>query len=322
MVAESGLDVLHVRAAARQHDAAQQTVGIFAGHLVPHILYDFLYTSLNDFHELTALDRAVVIDRDAHRVVDVAVVGEGRAVFQFHLLGVALFHLQRCDVLGDIVAAKGNDSQVAQHVFEIDRDGGGVGTQVDEHASRALLGIGEHAVGQRQRCQIHVGDGYAGQVEALVEIAVEQLSPEDVQEVALQSGALNAHGVHLVLVVYLVFLRGSIQDFLVLVAHVAVAVHQFVHHFLRDDGVFGKVLHNVVPYTANRLSADTHIDIGYLRLERVGEFLHNVGNALCGFVDVVNHTFADEAARFFRDHCQHGDTAVEVLLSCNTCHLG
>ena len=51
-----------------------------------------------------------------------------------------------------------------------------------------------------------------------------------VEEVAFQMVCLNAYGVDRVLVVYLVFLCGSIENFLFRIAHIAVCVHQFVYH--------------------------------------------------------------------------------------------
>ncbi|CUQ08374.1 Uncharacterised protein [Segatella copri] len=43
---------------------------------------------------------------------------------------------------------------------------------------------------------------------------------------------LYSYRVYLVLVVYLVFLSCSIQDFLVRIGHVAVDIHQFIDHLL------------------------------------------------------------------------------------------
>ena len=159
---------------------------------------------------------------------------------------------------------------MTQHILEIDRNSSGIGTEVNKHAAGALLGIGKYRVGECQRSEIHLSNGDIGQVKALVEIAVEHLAPENVQEVSFQAAALDAHGIHLILVVHLVFLCGGIKNLLVLVTHIAVTVHQFVDHFLCNDGVFGEIFHNIVFHTANALSSHTDIDVYDFRLQCSG----------------------------------------------------
>ena len=173
MVLESLLDVLHVGAAARQYDAAQQLVVVFVGNLVPRVLNDFLQASLDNLDELTALHLTVFVDGELERVVNVVVVSVGRGILQFHVLSLAFLHLQRGNIFRDIAAAEGNDGEVAQDVFRIDRDGCCVGTDVDECASRAFLGLGEHAVSQCERSQIELHDADAGVLEALVQFLEE-----------------------------------------------------------------------------------------------------------------------------------------------------
>ena len=132
VVAESLLDVAHIGAAAGEDDAAQQFVGILRRYLIPYVLDDFGHTTLHNLDELTALYGAVGVDGQLQVVVDIAVVGESRCVFQFHFLSLAFLHLQRCDILGDVGTAERNDGQVAQDVLVVDRYGGGVCTQVDQ----------------------------------------------------------------------------------------------------------------------------------------------------------------------------------------------
>ena len=105
MVTESHLDILHVGASTGKDDATQQTVGILLWYLIPYILDDLLCTALYDLHKLPAFHGAVGIDADHLVVVDLTVICPCAGIFQFHILGIALLHLQGSDILGDIVAA-------------------------------------------------------------------------------------------------------------------------------------------------------------------------------------------------------------------------
>ncbi len=74
---------------------------------------------------------------------------------------------------------------MAQNVLRVDADRSGIGTQVDQGTARTALGLGQHAVSQCQRSQIHLGHIDACRLETLVEVLVERLALQDVQEVAL-----------------------------------------------------------------------------------------------------------------------------------------
>ena len=276
MVAERPLDVLHIGAATSKDDTSQQLVGILGRHLIPHILYDFVYTCLDNLYEAAAFHKTILVDGVVQGVVDVAVFCIGTAVAQLHRLGLTLFHLQGRDVFGDVVATQRDDSQVAEHILIIDRDCRRIGSQVDKQAASSLLCLAEHTVGKRQGCQIHLGNGNASLVEAVVQIVIERLTPQDVQEIALQAVGLDAYRVELILRVYLVFLGCSIQNFLFGIGHASVGIHQFVDHFGGNDGFSRQILHNDVTDTANRLSADTHVDLGYLTLKLVLQLSYDV----------------------------------------------
>ena len=139
MVPERLFDILHVGTAAGEDNASEQAVVVFIGNLIPGILYDFLQASFHNLDEAAALNLPVLVDGVFQGVVDLVVVGICRGILQLHLLGVAFFHLQRGNVFGNVSSAEGYDGQVAQYVLGIDADGGGVGSQVDEHAARASL---------------------------------------------------------------------------------------------------------------------------------------------------------------------------------------
>ena len=210
---------------------------------------------------------------------------------------------------------------MAQDVLEVDRDGGGVGTQVDEHAASAFLCLGEHAVGHCQRSQVHLGNGDASLVEALVQVAIERLAPENVEEIAFKARALNAYGVNLVLLVHLVFLCGGIQDFLLGVGHVAISIHQLVDHFRRDNRLLGHLLDNDVLHAADALTAYAYIDMGNLGFQRRLQLLHDVGQTHHGLVNVVDYTLAYARGGIFLNDSEDGNAAVEVLFSCNSGYL-
>ena len=210
---------------------------------------------------------------------------------------------------------------MAQDVLIVNRNGGGVGTEVNKCASRTLFCISEHSVGECQRSKIHLCDCNASHIETFVQAAVELISPQNVEEVSLKARALDAHRVELKLVVNLILLCRSIKYFLVLITHVAIGVHQFVHHHLCDDGLSGKCLDDVVLHTSNRLSAHSHIHMRYFLLQCGGEFLHNVCDALCRLVDVINHTLVNERRGVFLHQGKNSDATVEILLSRDAGHL-
>ena len=180
MVAEGTLDVAHVATTTGNDDATQQLVDVLVGHLEPNVLDDFLQSTLDDINEVAAHDGAILIDRERQRVVDIAIISVGAAILQLHALGIGLLHLQGGNVLRDVVASQGDDSQMAKDVLVVDTYRRGVSTEVDEHAAGTLLSFGQHAIGHCQRCQIHLSNGDASLIETLVEVAIERLPPEDV----------------------------------------------------------------------------------------------------------------------------------------------
>ena len=160
-----------------------------------------------------------------------------------------------------------------------------------------------------------------GNVETLVQVAVEKLPPENIQEVALEAGALNAHRIKLILRVDLVFLRGSIEYFLVLISHVAVGVHELVDHLLLDNRIGGQVFDNDIFHAEDGLSAHSNVYMRDFCLQGTGKFLYNIRQALSGLVDIVHNALADERRRILLNNSQYLDAAVHILLSGDTGHL-
>ena len=105
---------------------------------------------------------------------------------------------------------------------------------------------------------------------------------------------LNANRVELILAVYLIFLYSGIEDFLIWILHITVGIHEFDNHILCDNGFCWQILCYYIPYTTNRLSAYTYIHLSDLSLKLVFQLLDDAGEALSGFVDIVNDTFADK----------------------------
>ena len=56
-------------------------------------------------------------------------------------------------------------------------------------------------------------------------------------------------------------------------------------------------------------------------IEGTVQFVDDAGQALACLVYVVDYTFSDAGRRVFFDESQYSDAAVQVLLSCNACHL-
>ena len=66
---------------------------------------------------------------------------------------------------------------MAEYIAIVHRNGGGIGSEIHQHAAGAFLCLGEHGIGHRERRQIHLGYCNAGIVETFVQTAVERLTP-------------------------------------------------------------------------------------------------------------------------------------------------
>ena len=116
-VSECLLDVLHVGTSTSEHYTSEQLVDIFVRYLIPCVLDDFQHTRLNNFNELPAVNAPVVVNGIFLGIVNVVVVCICATILYFHILCILVLHLQRRDILGDIVASKWNDSQMTQNVL-------------------------------------------------------------------------------------------------------------------------------------------------------------------------------------------------------------
>ncbi len=177
IVVECLLDVRHIGSTTREDDSSEQLVVILRRNLAPHILYDLIQTSLNNLNELPARHRPVVIKRIVECIVYVAVVSICAAIFQFHLLGLALLNLQRCDITCDVASAERDDGQMTKDILIVYRHRGSVGAKVNEHTASALLGFAENAVGKSQWSEIELCYSYSGLVETGVQVIIELLAP-------------------------------------------------------------------------------------------------------------------------------------------------
>ena len=99
------LNVLHVGAATCQDDTTQQLIIVFGRNLIAYVLYNLLDTSLNNLDKTASFHLTLGIDRVFHIGIDIIIVGIGRSILQLHLLGIAVLHLERSNVLGDVVRA-------------------------------------------------------------------------------------------------------------------------------------------------------------------------------------------------------------------------
>ena len=77
---------------------------------------------------------------------------------------------------------------------------------------------------------------------------------------------LDAHGIVLILRVDLIFLCYGVLYLVFGVGHVAVVVHQLVHHILRYDGVDGQILYYGVVDAMYALSAYAYVYLCYVSL--------------------------------------------------------
>ena len=160
---------------------------------------------------------------------------------QFHNLGIRFLHLQVSDVFGDVVATKRNDCEMTKYVLAEDEHRGCLRSHIHEHTSRTLLCISEHAVGEGNRCEIHLCYLHSGTVKAVVQTVIIFLSLQDIEEITLQVRTFYTHRLQLILVVHLIFMRYKIYNLKVFVLHGAVGVHEFVDHFGGNESRFCEV---------------------------------------------------------------------------------
>ena len=207
---------------------------------------------------------------------------------------------------------------MAKDIFGIDRYGRRISPKIDQCTARALLCFCQYAVGQSQRGKVHLCHIDAGGLKALVQVLVESLALQDIEKVAFQACSLDANGVDLELGTHLIFLYGSIENFLIRIGHVTVGVHQFNHHILCDNALVGEIFANDIPDTADGLSANADIHLSDFSLELCFQLLDNAGEALCGLVNVIDHPLTDKSGRFLFYYGKYLNTAVEVLLARDT----
>ncbi len=112
IVLEGFLDISQIRAATSEDNTAQQLVAELLGNLTPHVSNDFLQTTLDNLYKFTRFHLTILVDGIFHIVVDVVVFRKGRSIPELHLLSVTLLHLQRGNILRDIVGTKRNDGQM------------------------------------------------------------------------------------------------------------------------------------------------------------------------------------------------------------------
>ena len=178
--------------------------------------------------------------------------------------------------LGDIIASKWNDSQMAQDILAIYRHSSSVGPQVNQRASRTLLSLGKHTVGKCYWRYIHLCHIDIDSLEALVEILIEGVALKYVEEVALDMRTLYSYGVGLILRVNLIFLLGNIQNLLFGIFHRTVCIHQVDNHLLSHLGCRRQFLGDDISHTTYRLTTHTNIHLCNVSLELVGQLLYNI----------------------------------------------
>ena len=89
-------------------------------------------------------------------------------------------NLQRRDVFGDVCPAQGYYGQMAKKAFAVNGNGGGLRTEVYQYTSTSFLRVGQHAVGQGQWRNKHIGNGDAGVRETLFEVSIVAVAPKNV----------------------------------------------------------------------------------------------------------------------------------------------
>ena len=212
-------DVLELRAATRQHDAADELVAVAgAADFVVHVLDDFGHARFDDLGEGLQGDLLGLASsqaRDANDLIGLGFLGQGRAKFLLQLLRLTLHDLASLtDVIADDVAAEGNDRGVADDAVLENGDVRCAASDVDQGHACFLFFLGEHRGGGGERFEDELVDFKACLADALVDVlGCGHLAGDDV-EVRFEANAAHANGVlDALFVVHREFLGNDVQDF-------------------------------------------------------------------------------------------------------------
>src|SRR5690606_33620049 len=185
-------------AAARAHDAGVQRVAAAGlANLVPPQVAYLLGPRLEDLREDAPGHQARTAPAhagDLHRLVLTHECVERAAAPALQLLGVGHGRPQADgDVIGEVVAAYGDNARVPEAAALEDREVGGAAAVVAKrHAQLALVGR-QHRLGRRDLLEHGIDDGDAGAVDARDEVLHRRRAPRDDVDVHVEPGAGHAH---------------------------------------------------------------------------------------------------------------------------------
>ena len=186
MIAESLINILHIACSAGEDNASHELVCELFWHLMPDILYDFLHTSLYQLNEFTALHLTFIVDIVTDRSINLIVISVCGSVAELHYLSIRFLHLQRSYVLSDVVASQWDNCHMTKDILVEYQYGGSLGSHIHEHTARALFCIGEDAVSEGYRSEIHLCYLHSCTVKAVVQTVIVLLSLQDIQEIAFK----------------------------------------------------------------------------------------------------------------------------------------
>ena len=90
---------------------------------------------------------------------------------------------------------------------------------------------------------------------------------------------------------------------------------------MADDSGLVHILRDGVDKTADALSADADVNMSYLGLQCVLQFLYDAAYALVCLVYIIYHAFPNECGSLFGCDGENGDASVNFLLCGNAGNL-
>ena len=306
--AEQLVEVLELRRAARQDDAAGQTAGIAR-------ILDFLGDELRDVGGARLDDRSQVAQQYILRIAGRAAVdadelvfggqfGNGRTVTQLEAFDVAFRDAHRPDVAVDGRRTHRDAGDVAHHVAVVDRHVRHAAAHVD-HRNALLLLLGrKHRLGGDQRIGEDAGHADTQASERHVEPLHGGFQAEDEVEGRRKLAPERAHGIlHLLVVVDHVVLGHPLHDGLVVGSlDIAHAVEErldvaLVHAVLgvADEDMVG------MARTAHEITRKARIGLADADAELLLDLRHRLADGMAHQLDVFDFTGFDSFDGFRHD---------------------
>ena len=166
------------------------------------------------------------------------------------------------DVAGDAVSSQRQYCQETENVVFINRNSGGISSEVDECAARTAFALGQHGIGCYQWRDQLVGNIDLCLLEAVFQILPYGRAGDDIEETSFDVASYQSHRVGLQIIADFVFLRRYVQYIHIDYRNRYVLIADSVYQLFRDNRFFFEVATYYVADCAEGLSANAYVYLG------------------------------------------------------------